>query len=85
MTPTEFPVLTVGDDAEERGRRHGERFAREIGENIAIYLERFAASGLDCASALAEGEAWDRVYRREGARVRRRDAGDRRRLGPHPR
>jgi isopenicillin-N N-acyltransferase-like protein len=60
VSAREFPVLTVGDDAEERGRRHGERFARQIGENVEIYLERFAASGLDREAALTEGEAWDR-------------------------
>jgi isopenicillin-N N-acyltransferase-like protein len=53
-----IPELTVGDDPNERGRLHGQRFAREIAGNLETYLQRFAASGLDRDTAFAEGARW---------------------------
>lgn len=53
-----IPVLTVGDDAFERGRAHGEAFARAVAENLETYLRRFEASGLGRAEALAGAGRW---------------------------
>lgn len=53
-----IPSLTVGDDPHERGLAHGRAFARQIGENVATYLARFAASGLDRDAAFVEAERW---------------------------
>lgn len=58
MTQQAIPSLTVGDDALERGRLHGERFAREVADNIETYLRRFEASGLTREAAEAEGKRW---------------------------
>jgi isopenicillin-N N-acyltransferase-like protein len=55
---TAIPLLTTEGEAHARGRAHGRRFAREIAENIATYLRRFAASGLDRAAAFAEAARW---------------------------
>ena len=52
------PFLTTGEDPLARGRAHGQRFDREIAENIATYLSRFAASGLYCNTAFAEAKHW---------------------------
>ncbi len=65
MTP--ISSLTVGDDAEERGRLHGARFTRQIEDNLETYLRRFEASGLDRAAALAEGEEWFSSIGRQNA------------------
>lgn len=53
-----LPSLTVGDDAAERGSRHGRTFARAVAENLETYYRRFEASGLGRAEALAEGARW---------------------------
>ena len=53
-----IPFLTTGEDPFARGRAHGQRFEREITDNIATYLSRFAASGLDRRSAFAEAKHW---------------------------
>jgi hypothetical protein len=39
-------LLTTEGDAHACGLAHGRRFAREIADNVATYLARFAASGL---------------------------------------
>ena len=53
-----IPLLTTDGDAHACGRAHGQRFAREIADNVATYLRRFAASGLDRAEAFVEAETW---------------------------
>jgi hypothetical protein len=53
-----IPLLTTDGDAHACGRAHGQRFAREIADNVATYLRRFAASGLDQAEAFVEAETW---------------------------
>ncbi|MGZ3349750.1 MAG: hypothetical protein ACXU89_12470, partial [Xanthobacteraceae bacterium] len=53
-----IPLLTTDGDAHACGRTHGQRFAREIADNVATYLRRFAASGLDRAEAFVEAETW---------------------------
>jgi len=53
-----IPLLTIEGDAHACGLAHGRRFAREIGDNIATYLSRFAASGLDREAAYAEAQRW---------------------------
>ena len=53
-----IPLLTTDGDAHGCGRAHGQRFAREIADNVATYLRRFAASGLDRAEAFVEAETW---------------------------
>lgn len=53
-----IPSLTTGEDPYERGLAQGRRFLREIDDNIDIYLQRFAASGLSRSTAFAESEHW---------------------------
>jgi isopenicillin-N N-acyltransferase-like protein len=53
-----IPLLTTDGDAHARGFAHGRRFAQEIAANIATYLRRFAASGLDRVEAFVEAETW---------------------------
>ena len=53
-----IPLLTTDGDAHACGRMHGQRFAREIADNVATYLRRFAASGLDRDGAFSEAESW---------------------------
>jgi isopenicillin-N N-acyltransferase-like protein len=55
---TAIAHLTTEGDAHARGLAHGRRFAREIAENVATYLRRFAASGLDRDEAFAEAARW---------------------------
>jgi isopenicillin-N N-acyltransferase-like protein len=50
--------LTTEGDGHACGLAHGRRFAREIADNIATYLARFAASGLDRDAAFTEAAAW---------------------------
>lgn len=64
---TRIPSLTTGGDAKERGFAHGRRFGREIADNIETYLRRFAASGLDRGSALAEATRWRAAMVRQNA------------------
>jgi hypothetical protein len=51
-------LLTTEGGAHARGLAHGRRFAAEIADNIATYLRRFAASGLDRDQAFAEAARW---------------------------
>jgi isopenicillin-N N-acyltransferase-like protein len=51
-------VLTTEGDGHACGLAHGRRFAREIADNVATYLARFAASGLDRDAAFAEAATW---------------------------
>src|SRR6266478_4267464 len=51
---TAIAHLTTEGDAHACGLAHGRRFAREIADNVATYLRRFAASGLDRDEAYAE-------------------------------
>ena len=53
-----IPCLTVDGDARSRGFAHGKRFAEDVAANLATYLRRFAASGLDASAAFAEGRRW---------------------------
>jgi isopenicillin-N N-acyltransferase like protein len=55
---THIPLLTTEGDAYACGFAHGQRFAREIADNIATYLRRFAASGLHRDAAFAEAARW---------------------------
>jgi len=55
---TTIPVLTTTGGPHARGAAHGQRFAREVAENVDTYLRRFAASGLAREQAIAEGERW---------------------------
>ena len=54
-------LLTTEGDAHACGLAHGRRFAREIADNVATYLARFAASGLDRDQAFAEAVKWRRA------------------------
>ena len=47
-----IPLLTTD------GVAHGRRFAEEIAANVATYLRRFAASGLDRVEDFVEAETW---------------------------
>src|SRR5215831_14443699 len=51
-------LLTTEGDAHACGIAHGRRFAREIADNVATYLRRFAASGLERDAAFAEAARW---------------------------
>jgi isopenicillin-N N-acyltransferase-like protein len=51
-------LLTTEGDGHACGLAHGRRFAREIADNVATYLARFAASGLDRDAAFAEAATW---------------------------
>src|SRR5207248_1056557 len=53
-----IPLLTTEGDAYACGLAHGRRFAREIADNLATYLRRFAASGLDRDAAFTEAARW---------------------------
>ncbi len=55
---TAIAHLTTEGDAHACGLAHGRRFAREIANNVATYLRRFAASGLDRDEAFAEAKRW---------------------------
>src|SRR5215467_6032070 len=50
--------LTTEGGAHACGLAHGRRFAREIADNVATYLRRFAASGLERNAAFAEAARW---------------------------
>src|SRR4029079_8589759 len=56
-----IPFLTTDGDAHARGLAHGRRFAHDIAANVATYLRRFAASGLDRDGAFSEAEIWCRA------------------------
>jgi isopenicillin-N N-acyltransferase like protein len=53
-----IPFLTTAGDAHARGLAHGRRFAQDVAANVATYLRRFAASGLDRDGAFSEAEIW---------------------------
>ncbi len=55
---TGIPLLTTDGDPHACGLAHGRRFAREIADNVATYLRRFAAAGLGRDAAFAEAETW---------------------------
>src|SRR5262249_45236392 len=55
---TAIAHLTTEGDAHACGLAHGRRFAQEIADNVATYLRRFAASGLDRDAAFAEAKRW---------------------------
>src|SRR5260370_14751421 len=50
--------LTTEGGPHACGLAHGRRFAREIAENVATYLRRFAASGLNRDEAFGEAARW---------------------------
>jgi isopenicillin-N N-acyltransferase like protein len=56
-----LPVLDLGDDPHERGVAHGAALPQAIRDNIATYLARFEAGGLDAGTARREGEIWAEV------------------------
>lgn len=62
-----MPMLTVGDDAFERGRLHGKAFADDVRANLETYLSRFEASGLARGAALDEASNWQRAMERQNA------------------
>lgn len=51
-------ILDARGSAHERGRQHGVLMAAAIAANVETYLDRFAAGGLDRATALAAAEGW---------------------------
>jgi isopenicillin-N N-acyltransferase like protein len=53
-----IPFFTTEGDGYTGGFAHGRRFAREIADNVATYLRRFAASGLDRDAAFVEAARW---------------------------
>jgi isopenicillin-N N-acyltransferase-like protein len=55
---TAIAHLTTEDGPHACGLAHGRRFAREIAENVATYLRRFAASGLNRDEAFGEAARW---------------------------
>jgi isopenicillin-N N-acyltransferase like protein len=55
---TDIALLTIEGGAHARGLAHGRRFAAEIADNVATYLRRFAASGLDRDQAFIEAARW---------------------------
>src|SRR5262249_47354658 len=55
---TAIAHLTTEGDAHACGLAHGRRFAQEIADNVATYLRRFAASGLDRDAGFAEAKRW---------------------------
>src|SRR5262245_66342869 len=55
---TAIAHLTTEGDAHACGLAHGRRFTREIADNVATYLRRFAASGLNQDAAFAEAARW---------------------------
>jgi len=55
---TAIALLTTEGDAHACGLAHGRRFAQEIADNVATYLRRFAASGLNRKEAFAEATRW---------------------------
>src|SRR5262249_1195462 len=55
---TAIALLATEGDAHACGLAHGRRFAQEIADNVATYLRRFAASGLDRDAAFAEAARW---------------------------
>jgi isopenicillin-N N-acyltransferase-like protein len=60
-----IPSLTTDEDPHGCGLMHGRRFAREIADNLATYLRRFAASGLGREAAYGEAERWLAAVRRQ--------------------
>jgi isopenicillin-N N-acyltransferase like protein len=55
---TGIALLTTEGGPHACGLAHGRRFAQEIADNVATYLRRFAASGLDRDAAFAEAARW---------------------------
>jgi isopenicillin-N N-acyltransferase-like protein len=55
---TAIAHLTTEGGPHACGLAHGRRFAREIAENVATYLRRFAASGLNRDEAFGEAARW---------------------------
>src|SRR5262245_28219060 len=55
---TGIPLLTTEGGPHACGLAHGRRYAQEIADNVATYLRRFAASGLDRDEAFTEAARW---------------------------
>jgi isopenicillin-N N-acyltransferase-like protein len=53
-----LPIIDLVGDAAARGAVHGTALSGQIRDNIATYLARFEAGGIDRESALAEGARW---------------------------
>src|SRR5712692_4965115 len=64
---TGIALLTTEDGAHACGLAHGRRFARDIADNVATYLRRFAASGLDPDEAFAEAGRWRKAIDMQNA------------------
>ena len=62
-----MPAITVGDNAYERGLKHGEHFASDVAANVETYLLRFEASGLPRAEALEEAMRWQHAMESQNA------------------
>ncbi|MBZ1351344.1 C45 family peptidase [Alcaligenaceae bacterium LF4-65] len=62
-----MPALTVGDNAYERGLKHGQQFASDVAANVETYLLRFEASGLPRAEALEEAMRWQHAMESQNA------------------
>jgi isopenicillin-N N-acyltransferase-like protein len=63
-----IPVLDLTGSPEECGFAHGRAMAQPVRANIAIYLARFAASGMEAGEALEEGERWRQAIERSNQR-----------------
>jgi isopenicillin-N N-acyltransferase-like protein len=64
---TGIAFLTTEGGAHACGLAHGRRFARDIADNVATYLRRFAASGLDRDEAFAEAGRWRKAIDMQNA------------------
>jgi isopenicillin-N N-acyltransferase-like protein len=53
-----IPVLTLGNDAAERGRVQGQELRGDIRHNIDVYLSRFEKLGFDAGAVMGEAEKW---------------------------
>jgi len=62
-----MPCLTVGDNAFERGVKHGKAFAADVAANLETYLRRFEASGLARPEALEEAMRWQDAMQNQNA------------------
>ena len=60
-----LPVCDVQGEPRERGRVHGRLMARSVAANVATYLRRLEAGGLNREHAAASADEWGRVFARE--------------------
>lgn len=62
-----LPVLDLPADPFARGRAHGRAMAERVAANVATYLARFEAGGIDRDTARREGSAWAAFIRADNA------------------